>query len=670
MDCGEEVSLLRAALSRLKGVRELHFDVAKGLMSVEYAPDVVSEREIAAAVENAGMRCEPWDAPAGRRHDGWRERAAVWASGAMLAAGLALQAWLGGDVLETLLVHGHGAGRHEAVPALAAAFYAASMAAGALLIWRKAWTAARTARADMNLLVMISLAGAAALGEWAEGATLAFLYGLAGRMESFSLERARRSVALLLELIPAQASLVHGDHEHRVEAESLVPGARVRVRAGERIPCDGVVLEGEALVDQSPLTGESVPVPKRAGDEVFAGTLSTAGALLVEVRRQAGDTRLDRMLRMVEESGSRKAESERIVERFARRYTPAVLLLAFSVAVLPPLAGVGSWSEWAYHGMVVLLVACPCAFVISTPVTVMAALASAARCGVLIKGGAFLEAAGRLEALAMDRQGILTQGEPRLARQEPLDPAEKEALLRWQKWRLEEGGGIPMTPRWAAAGGLQSGLAERISSMAAEGCTVAAPQGSSVLEAWCDAPLARARRHVETLRRLGVKKIVLLASDPEPAARMAAEAAGLDEFRAELSAEEKAQAVERLKAEYASVGMLADCVADAEALRRATVGISVAAPAAEAAQESADVVVTGSPLDRVVFLIAHARRAVRVIRQNIAVALALKLAFLAAAAAGKATLWMAVAADTGATLLVTLNGLRLLKAAEHLTEQA
>lgn len=670
MDCGEEVSLLRAALSRLKGVRELHFDLAKGRMTVEYAPEFVSEDEIFAAVEGAGMRCQRWEEAARPGRGGGWERAAVWASGALLALGLALEAWLGGEALETLLAHGHRAGHGHAAPATATVCYAASMAAGVLVFWRKAWTALRTARADMNLLVMVSLAGACALGEWTEGATLAFLYALAGRLEALSLERARRSVARLLELIPAQASLVHGDHEHRVEADSLVPGARVRVRAGERIPCDGVVLEGEALVDQAPMTGESVPVPKRAGDEVFAGTLSTGGTLLVEVRRPAGDTRLERMLRMVEESGSRKAESERLVERFARRYTPAVLLLAFSVAVLPPLAGMGAWSEWAYHGMVVLLIACPCAFVISTPVTVMAALASAARQGVLIKGGAFLEAAGRLRALAMDRHGILTQGEPRLARRETLDQEEKDALEAWQKWRLEEGPGIPVTPRWAAAGGMQARLAERIAELAADGCTVSAPQGRSVLEAWCDAPLARAARHVEALRRLGVRRIVLLASDPEPAARAAAQAAGVDEFRAELSAEEKAEAVEDLKREYGNAAMLADCVADAPALRRATVGISVAAPAAEAAQESADVVVTGSPLEKVVFLIAHARRALRVIRQNIALALLLKAVFFLAAAAGKATLWMAVAADTGATLLVTLNGLRLLKAAGHPTEQA
>lgn len=668
MDCGEEVSLLRARLSRVAGVRELHFDVARGLMEVEYSPEVTGEEPIRAAVESIGMCCEKWAAQAERRRTGERGRHVLWLSGALLAGGMAVQIWHGEGVVETLLAHRHaGAAHHHEMPALALACYAASIIAGASLFWRKAWAAVRSARADMNLLVALSLAGAAVLGEWAEGAALTFLYGLAGRLESFSLERARRGVARLLELMPAQAWLVHGDHEHRVEAETLEPGARVRVKPGERVPCDGAVIEGESLVDQSPLTGESVTVEKRAGDEVFAGTLNQSGTLLVEVRRAAQDTRLQRMLRMLEESGSRKADSERLVERFARRYTPAVLLLALAVAVVPPLLGRGGWSEWLYHGMVVLLIACPCAFVISTPVTVMAALASAARQGVLVKGGAFLEAAGRLKALAMDRAGILTQGEPRLARSEELSGEQERQLRQWQQWRSERGSGIPLTPRWALAGGVTAPLAEKISGLAEEGCTLAAPQDGAVLEAWCDAPLAAARRHVEALKRLGVARIVLLASDPEPAARTAAEAAGIPECRAELSAEEKAEEIGRLQRESGAAAMLGDCVSDAAAMRRAAVGISVASPAAEAAQESADVIVTGAALEKVAFLVAHARRALRVIRQNITLALALKAAFLAAAVTGEATLWMAVAADTGATLIVTLNGLRLLRATPHPT---
>lgn len=665
MDCGEEVSLLRARLSRVKGVRELHFDVARGVMEVEFAPEMTGEQEIGSAVASIGMCCERLGERAAKHRGQAWERASLWICGALLAAGLAVQVWRGEDAVEALLAHGHAGGAHHAIPAAAVALYAASMLAGASLFWRKAWEALRSARADMNLLVALSMAGAAGLGEWAEGATLGFLFGLAGRLEAMSLERARRSVARLLELMPAQAWLVHGDHEHRVEAESLQPGARVRVKPGERVPCDGVVVEGVSDVDQSPLTGESVPVEKRGGAEVFAGTLNGSGVLVVEVRRAAHDTRLQRMLRMLEESGGRKAESERLVERFARRYTPVVLALAGAVALLPPLAGLGGWSEWAYQGMVVLLIACPCAFVVSTPVTVMAALASAARRGVLIKGGAFLEAAGRLKALAMDRAGILTQGEPRLARVEPLGEDHGAELRRWHQWRAEQGGGIPLTPKWASAGGAAQGLAAKIGELAEGGCTVAARAGEDVLEAWCDAPLEGARRQVEQLRELGLERIVLLASDPAPAAREAAAAAGIGEVRAELSAEEKAKLVDRLQLETGAVAMVGDCIADTEALRQAAVGISVASPESETAQESADVIVTGPALEQVVFLVAHGRRALRVIRQNITLALGLKLVFLAAAAAGKATLWMAVAADTGATLIVTLNGLRLLQATDH-----
>ncbi len=665
MDCGEEVSLLRARLSRVKGVRELHFDVARGLMEVEYAPELTTEEAIGAAVASIGMCCEKWAArPEKKRSENWGRRA-LWASGALLAGGMALQVWHGEGVVETLLAHGHaGAAHHHEMPVSALVCYAASIAAGASLFWRKAWAALRSLRTDMNLLVGVSLLGAAVLGEWAEGATLAFLYGLAGRLESLSLERARRSVARLLELIPAQAWLVHGDHEHRVEAETLAAGARVRVKPGERIPCDGRILEGEALVDQSPLTGEPVAVEKREGDEVFAGTLNQSGALLVEVRRAAQDARLQQMLRMLEESGSRKSESERLVERFARRYTPAVLLLAAAVAAVPPLAGAGGWSEWLYHGMAVLLIACPCAFVISTPVTVMAALASAARQGVLVKGGAFLEAAGRLKALAMDRAGILTQGEPRLACSEELSEAHQEELRQWQRWRAGQGGGIPLTPKWAEAAGLILELKEKISGLAQDGCTVAARQ-SGVLEAWCDEPPESARRLVKALKGLGVERIVLLASDPAPAAQAAAQAVGITEYHAELSAGEKAEEIRRLQQETGAAAMLGECVADAEAMKRAAVGISVASPASEAAQESADVIVTGPALEKVAFLAAHARRALRVIRQNIALALLLKAAFLAAAATGRAALWMAVAADTGATLIVTLNGLRLLRSTAH-----
>ncbi len=668
MDCGEEVSLLRARLSRLAGVRELRFDVIEGRMDVEYAPQMVTAEAIAGAVESIGMKCEPWrERPAPAPRD-WG-RLLVWTSGAALAAGLALQVLASGEVVETLLAHGHaaGAGHDRAVAPAAIALFAAAMLAGASGVLRKAWAALLARRADMNLLVVLSMAGAASLGEWAEAATLSFLFALAGRLEAASLARAREAIASLLAVAPSEASVVHGDHEHRVEVEALRIGATVRVRPGERIPCDGLVRGGRSHVNQALITGESVAVEKGPGQEVYAGSLNENGTLEITATHEARDTTLARMLRMVEDSRTRRAPSERTIEKFTRYYTPAILALALGVALFPPLFLHGTWSGWAYHGMVVLLISCPCAFVISTPVSVVAALASAARQGVLVKGGAFLEEAARLRALALDRQGILTRGRPEVARRIPLDADAARDLRHWEQWRSAEGGTFSLTPRRAAEGGLSGPAAVAVEDLAAEGWTVQArhqPHGA-VLEGLCDSPRREARAVVAELAALGISPVVLLTGDPWPAAHAAAAAAGIEHLEAELLPEEKAQRILDLVRGHRHVAMAGDCSADAPALSAASLGISLGLPGSDLARESADVVVMGSDLRKVAFLVRHARRTLRVIHQNIAFALIMKAAFLTAALAGAATLWMAVAADMGATFAVTLNGLRLLRPSRH-----
>lgn len=668
MDCGEEVSILRARLSRVAGVRELRFDVLQGRMDVEFDPRRVSAEAIAGAVESVGMRCEDWRAqPAPARRD-WG-RILVWISGCALAAGLALQVLASGEVVETLLAHGHTAGgshEHTTAPAAIACFTLA-MLAGAAGALRKAWAALLARRADMNLLVVLSMAGAAALGEWTEAATLSFLFALAGRLETASLARARQAITSLLAVAPSEASVVHGDHEHRVEIEALQVGATVRVRPGERIPCDGTVRFGQSHVNQALITGESVAVEKEPGDEVFAGSLNESGTLEITATRQARDTTLARMLRMVEDSRTRRAPSEQTVERFTRYYTPAVLALALGVATFPPLILHAPWSVWLYHGMVILLISCPCAFVISTPVSVVAALASAARQGVLVKGGAFLEEAARLRVLALDRHGILTRGRPEVARRVLLDPAAAAGLSAWERWRAAEGGTFALTPRRAAEGGLTGAAAAAVEELAAAGWTVQprhSPSGS-VLEGLCDSPRREVRALVSDLASLGLSPLLLLTGDPWPAAHAAAEAAGITEVQAELLPDEKARLVLDLVRRHRHVAMAGDCSADAPALASASLGISLGLPASDLVRESADVVVMGSDLSKVAFLIRHARRTLRVIRQNIAFALVMKAAFLAAALLGFATLWMAVAADMGATFAVTLNGLRLLRPARH-----
>ncbi|MGJ5820183.1 heavy metal translocating P-type ATPase [Paludibaculum fermentans] len=667
MDCAQEVSLLRSRLSRVNGVRDLRFDVVQARMDVEYSSEKTSPEEIESAVASIGMRCEKWTRAVNPGAKSSRIDHAViytWGSGLALACGMALEAWASGDLVHAVLVHEHS-GHHLPLP-VQICFWAA-ICAGAIPAFPKAWAALRALRADMNLLVLLSVAGASILGEWTEAATLSFLFALAGRMEHWSMVRARDAIARLLAVAPPEASVIHGSHEHRVAVETIRVGARVRVRAGERIPADGKVVEGVSFVNQALITGESVAVEKRPGEEVFAGTINESGTLDVETSREAADSTLARMIRMVEESHSRRAPSEQIVERFTRYYTPAVLLLALCVSTLPPLWKGGGWNEWFYQGMVVLLIACPCALVISTPVSIVAALTSAARHGVLLKGGTFLEEAAQLRVLVLGRAGVLTRGLPETADQRMLNEGEVQEIRNWQAWKGEQGVDWPLTPRTLRESGAQGSVLGSVGDIARNGWTAAVKEesGGLLLEAHCDAPRRGAGDVLRQLRQRGIERVLVLTGDPCEAGRAAAAAAGISEVESDLYPMEKAERVRELRRLYGHVAMVADGLTDAEALAEANLGITIGNQGTDMARETADGVLMTNDLGRMVFLVDHARRTLRVIKGNILFALGAKLLFLAAAMAGLATLWMAVAADMGATFLVTLNGLRLLRSKPH-----
>lgn len=667
MDCAQEVSLLRSRLSRVNGVRDLRFDVVQAKMDVEYSDEKTSPEEIESAVASIGMRCDKWVRAASSGAKRARIDSSVvftWASGLALAGGMAVEAWQSGDLVHTVLVHEHS-GHH--LPLAVQLLFWAAICAGAIPALPKAWAALRGLRADMNLLVLLSVVGASILGEWTEAATLSFLFALAGRMENWSMARARDAIARLLAVAPPEASVIHGSHEHRVAVETVRVGARVRVRPGERIPADGKVVAGVSYVNQALITGESVAVEKRGGDEVFAGTINESGTLEVETSRAASDSTLARMIRMVEESHSRRAPSEQIVERFTRYYTPAVLLLAFCVSTLPPLWKGGGWSEWFYQGMVVLLIACPCALVISTPVSIVAALTSAAKQGVLLKGGTFLEEAARMRVLVLGRAGVLTRGAPEMADQRTLNAAESEEVRNWQAWKGEQGVDWPLTPRTLGESGARGSVLRSLEQIAGKGWTAAVREeaGQLVLESYCDAPRPGAGEVLQLLKQRGLERVLVLTGDPCQAGRNAASAAGLNEVEADLYPIEKAARVQELRRLYGHVGMVADGLTDAEALAEASLGITMGSLGADMARETADGLLMTNDLGRLVFLVDHARRTLRVIRGNIVFALGAKVLFLAAAMAGMATLWMAVAADMGATFVVTLNGLRLLRSKTH-----
>jgi Cd2+/Zn2+-exporting ATPase len=711
MDCAEEIATLKREVGPLVGGEDhLAFDLLQGKMTVVSPSNGqgATDREVLQAVARAGMRAEPWD-PAGRSprdETFWprRGRAVLTTlSGLATLAGFAVHAAVAGGIGPAL--GAEGMGEAPAVPLAARVLYLLAILAGGWHVAPRAWLALKRLRPDMNLLMTIAVLGAIGIGEWFEAATVAFLFSLSLALESWSVGRARRAVSALLDLAPPTARVRRSrGMEEVVPAGSVSPGALFVVHPGERIPLDGRVRGGGSEVNQAPITGESVPVSKETGDEVFAGTINGHGTLEVESTRRAEDTTLARIIRMVEEAQSRRAPAEQWVERFARVYTPAVMALAFLVMVVPPLAFGGDWGDWFYRALVLLVIGCPCALVISTPVSVVAGLAAAAHHGVLVKGGLFLEIPARLKALAFDKTGTLTTGAPRVVDVVPLNGhGERDLLARAAALEARSGHplaraivsharerGIEVLPpesfqvlpgRGATAriGGREVWLGShrylvergqdseeirlQLDALSGAGRTaVVFGTGDHVcgVIAVADAVRAEARETVQALHREGLKLLMLTGDNQGTAAAIARET-GIDEVRAELLPADKVAAVADLVAAYGTVAMVGDGVNDAPAMARATLGIAMGAAGSDAAIETADVALMSDDLTRLPWLVRHSRRTLAVIRQNIGFSLAVKAAFVVLTFAGAASIWAAIAADMGASLLVIGNGLRLLR---------
>jgi len=710
LDCAEEVRALQAAVGPLVGGEDrLAFDILNGRMTVADNAAHVADDALTAAVARAGMRAERvrTEQPASKV-DERRHSLQVWLtalSGAAVATGFAVHVWLAGGLAEAVRLLGGHDGQALPLPEIAA--YAAAVALGGRYVVVKAWYAARALRPDMNLLMTIAVVGAIAIGEWFEAATVAFLFALSLTLESWSVGRARRAVAALLELAPATVRVLLESGEQRTLPAAEVPvGARFVVHPGERIPLDGRVLAGTTTVDQAPITGESVPVTKTPGSDVFAGTVNGDGAIEAKSTKPAGETTLAHIIRLVGEAHARRAPVEQWVDRFARVYTPAVIALALAVFVVPPLAFGGAWGDWFYRALVLLVIACPCALVISTPVSIVAALAAAARNGVLVKGGAFLEIPARARAIAFDKTGTLTLGTPQVAALVPLDGhTERELLERAAALEArsahplaraivahaaERGLGVAPAaevqaipgkgvagryrdrPFWLGSrryllelGQETPAVAAAAESLEAQGNTVVAIGNDDHvcgLIALADAVRPEAREALACLHQAGVARLVMLTGDNRPTAEAIARQLGIDEVRAELLPQDKVEAVERLVAEHGVAAMVGDGVNDAPALARASFGVAMGAAGSDAAIETADIALMTDNLVKLPWLIGHARRALAVIRQNIVFAISVKALFVALTFAGLATLWGAIAADVGASLLVVANALRLLSA--------
>ncbi len=704
MDCAEEVAALKAELARLPGISEMAFDVLNGKMTVVFVETKVTSDQLVAAVVRTGMRAEPWRDSAQRIEERrgwerWGRTALTTASGLCLVAGLithiSSEGWraaIGGDEGMT-------------IPLAARVLYLAAVIAGAWYVAPKGWRALLRLQPDMNLLMTIAVAGALIIDEFFEAATVAFLFAVSLALESWSVGRARRAIAALMSISPNTARVVTSDgKETVVDVQNIPVGTTIVARPGEKFPLDGKIVKGETTVNQAPITGESLPVAKTAGDEVFAGTINEDGAVELITTKPAEDTTLARIIRMVGDAQSKRSPSEQWVEQFARYYTPAVMLLAFAVMMLPPLLTGGLWSRWFYEGLVLLVIACPCALVISTPVSIVAALTASARHGVLVKGGQYMEAPARLKAIAVDKTGTLTEGHPQVRVVVPLSGHTEEEVLEIAA-AVEARSEHPLARaivRAAAEKGIHPPAAEGLQAIKGKGATATiggklvwlgshrlleergqeTPQmheqlermeadGSSVvvlgknehvcgLIALADRIRPQARLAVEQMRAAGIERIIMLTGDNQGTANAIARESGVDEVRAELLPEDKVAAIADLVQRFGQVGMVGDGVNDAPAMARSTLGIAMGAVGTDAALETADIALMSDDLMNVSWLIHHSRRTLSVIRQNIFASLGVKAVFVSLTLLGHGSLWAAIAADTGMSLLVVVNALRLL----------
>ena len=694
MDCADEVEALEQVFRPLKGVREVRVNLMGGKVTLFHDESVTPE-QLLGAVASTGMKAAREGDDATDLEGAKRMRQiSVAVSGFFTGLGLLIE-WAG-----------------FAPVAVADVAFAVAIIAGGWFVVPKAWRALRRFSLDMNVLMTFAVAGALAIHQWSEGAAVTFLFALSELLEAFSLARARKAVQSLLQLTPETALLKDGADFREVPVEQVSVGATIAVKSGSRVPLDGVVTVGESAINQAPITGESMPVEKKPGDTVFAGTINGAGSLEIRTTKACADTTIAKIIHLVEEAQSQKAPSQRFVDVFARYYTPSVMIAAVLVMLAPPLLFEGAWLTWFYRGLVLLVIACPCALVISTPVSVVSGLTAMARRGVLIKGGAVLEAVGKLRALAVDKTGTITEGKPRVTKviavnstaeseivriaaaidthsEHPLAQAvvayaneKKVTFPRSENYRAQNGRGAEATidghEYFVGNHRFTHELAVCSPEIEKQLVEIEADAQSVIVvghkpHAGCkgevlgilavgDAMRANAPEAIAALRRAGITKIIMLSGDNQRTASAIAKKAGIEEALGDLLPDQKIERVKALLATERYVGMIGDGVNDAPAMAAASVGIAMGGAGTDTAIETADMALMQDDLSKVAEAIALGRRTVGIIQFNIAFALALKAIFLILALLGHASLWLAILADTGATLLVIANALRLLRA--------
>ena len=680
MDCASCAATVEKRVGQLPGMHRAVVNFAVGRLDAEHDPGLKVE-QIEKAVKDAGYGVR--DAREADRTPFWRTpRALLTAASALLfLVGLALSLAGAPGIVRT-------------------GIYAVAVAVGGSPIFRAAIVGLKARHLDMNVLMSAATIGAALIGAWAEAASVVVLFAAGNSLQVYAIDRTRGAVRALARLAPDEVLVRRANSELVVPAGEVGVGETVVVRPGERLAVDGVLAEGTTTFDEAPVTGESVPVEKGPGDTVYSGSLNGPGGVLVRATKRAGDSTLQRITRMVEEAQGSKAPAEQFVNRFSRVYTPVVVAVAATVATVPPLLFGGETGTWFYRALALLIIACPCSLVISTPVTVVSGIGAASRRGILIKGGAALEAAGRLKALVFDKTGTLTEGRPIVARTVALGGSDGTEMVRLAA-ALERRSEHPLAHAilTAAGGGELPRVAgfQTVAGRGAEGevegrrYLIGSPrlfaekgvpletarealveveeagetpvilgdiQGPLAVFGLADSVRPDAPAAIAALREAGIEDLVMLTGDAEAPARRVAGALGID-YQARLLPERKVEAVRELVENTGSAGMVGDGINDAPALAASTVGFAMGAAGTDVALETADVALMQDDLSKLAEAVTLSRAAERIIRQNIFVSILFKGAFVILAPFGLVALWLAVLADMGTSIGVTLNGLRL-----------
>jgi len=689
MDCPTEQTLIQNKLGKLDGVQQLEFNLINRVLGVTH--ELPSDAPIIEAIQSLGMQAEPLTPGQEKTTHPLPAPAKPWWPLAL--SGVTA---LGAEVIHFT----------NAAPTWVVALVAlVSILSGGLGTYKKGWIALKNLNLNINALMSIAVTGAVLIGQWPEAAMVMFLFTVAELIEAKSLDRARNAISGLMQMAPEQATVQQADGSWREqEVKAIALGARVRVRPGERVGLDGDVVAGRSTIDQAPITGESLPVEKTVGDKVFAGTINQVGELEFTVTAAADHSTLARIIHAVEQAQGSRAPTQRFVDRFSKIYTPAVFALALAVAVIPPLFMGAAWFDWIYRALVLLVVACPCALVISTPVTIVSGLAAAARKGILVKGGVYLEGGYKLDYLALDKTGTITHGKPVQTDYLALDPgvensaptlaaslaarsdhpvsrAIADAAVDKQlapqvvdNFQALPGRGVRGdidgktyhlgNHRLVEDLGLCSPeLEERLFALEKQGKSVVLlldGTGPLALFAVADTVKDSSREAIRQLHDLGIKTLMLTGDNAHTAEAIAAQV-GMDQARGDLLPEDKLRAIEDLYAKGHRVGMVGDGINDAPALARSEIGFAMAAAGTDTAIETADVALMDDDLRKIPAFIRLSRQTSSILKQNIALALVIKAIFLGVTFAGFATMWMAVFADMGVSLLVVFNGLRLVR---------